>query len=244
MLEEYLTYKNTLPPVEYRSGVNPNDPKVLFHLAEIQKIPDQIHKLIASGGGRIVFFNGILTDQPEMVDVRGKHVPNWPKGTTWDVMNGGYDSESKIAFIGIDGDFEVDDNLEDKLALHEYGHEFDHLVGIAIFGSPISLNSRYKEIFRVPPNSRRYFSNSREFLAESVRLFYQSKITRNRLIDSWKNSAYFLKGIEEWVADYEINETKPIFRLAEKIERFHFPVIHAGKIYRDKINKVIRIGYS
>ena len=244
MLEKYLTYDKFVPPVEYRNGVNPQDPRVLKHMAEIEKVPDQIQRLIADKGGYIVFFNGPLTEQPEMQHCKGQQTPNWPDGTTWDAMIGCYND--KIVFLGIDGNYigyrDISIHEYGNISLHEYGHSIDEVIGQMIFGMPLSLTPIAEKILKENKKLREFYKGiPEEFIAFAVNEFYQSPYKRDSLIDYSLDSARLIKGIEEWAVQYELSEDKPDFSLAKNVKKSSNPieVIFAGRIIKRRLKNFI-----
>jgi len=171
MLEAILTYDQFTPPIEYRTGVDSNDSRVRKHIERIERVPDQLQKIIADQWGYIAFFNGSITDQPEFRREKGRVAGGYNR-TTWDVLPGGYYQSKHAVLIGVDGDY-IPIDLE--LALHEYGHSFNDEIGRFFFGeslseTPIVLDAIQKRPFNFNP-----WNDPHEFVAHSVELFYSCR---------------------------------------------------------------------
>lgn len=174
MLEATLTYDQFTPPIEYRTGVDPNHARVRGGIEEIERVPDQLQKIIADQGGYIAFYNGPITDQPEFRYLKGKIAS--ADGTTWDVLSGGYDPSKHVGLIGVDGNYIFQ---REGAALHEYGHGFNQLVGNFFFRKPLSKTAEVLEAIEKRPFVESDLNIPSEFVAYSVEMNYFSIESRS-----------------------------------------------------------------
>ena len=88
---------------EYRQGAGPRDELVQKCLRQLQKVPEHLQQIMASEGAYIVFFNGPMTDNREMIHLRGVT----PEGgiTTWDHYRGTHCAKTKAILIGVNGPY-------------------------------------------------------------------------------------------------------------------------------------------
>ena len=90
-----FTYDNFQPKIEYRNGASFEDLKEKEFKMQLEKVPDQIQRIMADSGGRLIFFKGLITDNYELRYKRGtipeelkkKHTG---KDYTWEDVNACY----------------------------------------------------------------------------------------------------------------------------------------------------------
>ncbi len=83
------TYNKFTPKIKYRNGAGPGDLLSRKYLSEFEATPDHLQEIIQKYGGRIIFFNGKITDNPEWIFYRGKEIKN-KEGVIWDDFRAGY----------------------------------------------------------------------------------------------------------------------------------------------------------
>lgn len=153
-LDLKLTYNKFKPPRRYRKGVKANNPRVQEHMRKIERVPDQLQRIIADHGSYIVFFNGPLTDNWEVEHLKGEIPPGWEDTNhKWEDLRAAYAYFPKAVLIGIEGDYAKSDS---EASLHEYGHSFDDLIGREFYKMPLSSTPKVKDILK---RKRELYSN-------------------------------------------------------------------------------------
>lgn len=111
------------PPPRVRRGTHPLERtyEQLLHIpAAVQRLIKRVSA--RSGSANIHVGPGSVTSFEQFVYARGKQVPGWPPGTTWDDVAGVYNKRLGV-FVGTDGEG------GDPVALHEVGHMIDNILG-------------------------------------------------------------------------------------------------------------------
>ncbi|MGD9276890.1 MAG: hypothetical protein PVJ67_06995 [Candidatus Pacearchaeota archaeon] len=176
---------------EYRNGTQPDNVKVQEYLQQLERVPLGLQEIIANEGSYIVFFNGAITDNPEMRHVKGVRPRNWDR-YTWDNVCAAHDSSSKAILIGIEGDYV---GMDDPF-LHEFGHSFDDRVGEHLRSYPMSEWSEVLQALKSEPFPKSYHGHPREYVANSVDLFYRSDRTNRQLSGSNPSMFQLLRELE------------------------------------------------
>ena len=172
------TFDKFVPPHQYRNGANPSQPKVQRHLYDLEKVPDQIQRIIAEEGGYVIFFNGPITDNPEAAHLKGKRVPGWKREVLIDNLASLHNSKSGAVLLGIlCGDFQG----RIGAALHEYGHSYDDKVGKRFFGKPLSKTIIVEDAIEQQPFRDPYLNRPREHVAESVNDYHGNSWEKKQL---------------------------------------------------------------
>jgi hypothetical protein len=142
-----------------------NDRAIRRQKSHLEKVPDMMQRLVNARGGKVVFFDGRLTDNPELRHLSGKRAYTHTE-ITYDRLPGLFleytDPKTKhrirkaYRFENI--------NLE----LHEYGHLFDSAMG---------------KISQTPAFTRHCPRgvNPSEFFADRFAQFYDCRISRDDL---------------------------------------------------------------
>lgn len=108
---------------------------------EFTKFPLYMQQVLGNGGGKIVVCRGSITEY--RTELRGQRPRDWPAGSTWDTVPGGFNPNTNEVVIatrghGTPGGPYVppsgDGHGSSNLVLHEGGHGIDH-------NSPAGLNS-------------------------------------------------------------------------------------------------------
>ena len=79
--------QNTETTYEIRA-VNPDTEWIELIKKDVEKIPDHIQIALNRSGGRIIIFDGSITDNPELEDYRGRILPH--RDIFYDVLDGKY----------------------------------------------------------------------------------------------------------------------------------------------------------
>ena len=177
---------------EYRKGASLQDWYVQDSLKQLSRVPVRIQRLMAEGCARIVFFNGPLTDNPEMGNLRGKALFG-AQGYTWDSLAGGYSSGTDTAFIGVNGKYIGD---RDIALLHELGHLFDFIIGKHVFHRALSESVKVHNAASVEPFPNPYLNQPEEFVAAAFELYYGGIEKRRELLLRHPIIHNFLSDIE------------------------------------------------
>lgn len=198
-----LTYDKFSPSIEYRHTTSDNETARKF-LAEIEKIPDHIQQLIEERGGKIVFFNGSLTDNPEFHKHKGKHPPGWDTKYIWNDFSAGYSLPTKTVFLGV---HRTKYEMRDP-SLHEYGHCFDFVIGEYLYNTPISKIPAISDIIQREPFNYSYLNRPREYIANSFEQFYRGEETKKSLKENQPVIHKFLSNIESRIINAQKIQTK------------------------------------
>lgn len=161
---------------EYRRGVELGNRKVQRYLHQLGRVPPNLQETMAEEGAYIVFFNGPITENQEMVKEMGVTPINWDM-YIWNDIRAGHDPESKAILIGINGNYV---GMRDPF-LHEFGHSFDYWIGEHFFGEPLSETNGVKSAIETEPFFGSYFQHAPEYVANAVDCFYRNRLTKWRL---------------------------------------------------------------
>lgn len=179
-LDPYLSTTSYRPHYEYNIK-RFNDSAIQRQKIHLEKVPDMMQRIVNAKGGKVVFFDGRLTDNPELRHLSGKRAYTHIN-ITYDRLPGLFleytDPESKqrirkaflkqnhnhYKVVGSGSHRFENINLE----LHEYGHLFDSAMGQI---------SKKPEFTRHCPRG----IDPSEFFADRFAQFYDSRISRDDL---------------------------------------------------------------
>lgn len=183
-------------------------------LLNLQKVPEAIRVLCNNFGGTVIIFDGKMTDNECMNNLKGKLAIDNPP-MFWDDANGTYNYNSKTALIKRNSSPVLTVNLE----LHEYGHMLDRVLGKTInwkwdmerASSTADFLSNFIG-YKQSGKAKGYCSkNSEEFFAETFALYHLSRKFRNKLGKKFPEIYYFFNKLEKIIlSDYKksLNKTK------------------------------------
>lgn len=193
-----LTYDRFVPLAEYRYGADPEDPKAITIMRMIERVPDQIQKIMSDRGGRLIFCNGPLTNNPEIEHEKGRRPQGWSSGT-WEESVAGFSPSFRTAFFGLKGQYRPTTVLD--VGLHEYGHMCDDLVGKYFFEQSLSKHATALDVLGRHPFSDKYYNHQREYVAHAFEHYYYGFFRRLRLRMGVRHAMYKLfRDIEERAA--------------------------------------------
>lgn len=169
-------------PIELRSGLSIEHPIVNFHLEQILRSPASIIGGVRKCGGRMVFFNGQLTENPELQTLAGIRVPGREDGATWDCVGGIFHPDIKAGFVGVEGEYDTR-GFEARTGIHEFAHLVSYLLGTEMYGTPLASTPRFKRIrkqqmpylvhqARNVPGFAKYHEDAEEFFGLSYELYF------------------------------------------------------------------------
>jgi len=179
------TYSYVQPTVYFRDGTSIKSKKVQDYIAELEKVPDQLQEIVNSQDGKVIFFNGPLSNQPEFKNSKGPDQP-WKKiKNVFDVTNAAFDQKTRSIFLGVEGKYH---NQKPDDALDEVAHLIDFYAGAELFGMPLSETAEFLNIYeKDKPNLSDYEKVGlkciamKEYFANTFRMFYQSEESRRKL---------------------------------------------------------------
>ncbi len=188
-----FTFNNYAHNYEFRSGVDKKSLLLNKRIKLIEKIPDSVQRIVDRKEPiTVIFFNGCLTDNPELINRKGIKPRGYTEGTLDKVMMCQCDGK---VYIGIEGDF-YDDGTD--YTLHEYGHVYDDRIGGVFYGKSLSSLEKVNDIIKKKKFLlNKYYHNPREFIAFSVQNYYYSKFTKMYLKNNFNEIYEMLKEIEE-----------------------------------------------
>jgi hypothetical protein len=180
-----LTYDEFIPSIEYR-GMDANHRKVQYHIQQLERIPDQIQRIVHERGGSIVFFNGPLAKQPE---IKGKLLIDQSRRNN---VPYAYLELQKTVMVGIEGDYGPGTAIT-----HEFGHAMDNLIGKEIFGINISKTEIISKLIK-KYHSRLdyYYHRPHEYVANMITDYYTSEDTRDIMKKRYRAAYDFVRIME------------------------------------------------
>ncbi|MEK6940866.1 MAG: hypothetical protein AABW49_03125 [Nanoarchaeota archaeon] len=148
----------------------------------LERVPDEYQDLTNAYRGEVVLFKGLLTENKELRQLRGKNVPGIYPPVPYDSLNGLYDPKTKKAFVS--NRFQSQPEAKGSTPLHEYGHLVDDALGHIFFGEKKLLSNTifFDEVYQkyknqLPPG----LYNRHEFFAEMFSRFYFTTESRDTL---------------------------------------------------------------
>lgn len=205
----HFTYRKLENQYRFRNALTRTHTKVQKHIGQLERIPDHIQSTIRLGQGQIIFFSGVLTDHPEMTSMRGQIPRGWPDiGISYDDLGGAYVEKDRSVLLGIDGNYQ---NYS-QVTLHEYGHMFDHIIGMSLYGESLSntdiVNTLVEESVGLLSE---YEKDPREFIATMFKKYYFDKESNGSLKMGMPKVYYYFAALELFLLDLQMNQ---IFYLA------------------------------
>lgn|GEM_PF-6508232 len=192
-LDPYLSTISYRPHYEYHIK-RFNERAIKRQKSHLEKVPDMMQRIVNAKGGKVVFFDGRLTDNPELRHLSGKRAYTH-SDITYDHLPGLFieykDPKTKHrirkAFLKqnhnhykvIGSGIHRFENI--NLELHEYGHLFDSAMGRI---------SQTPAFTRHCPRS----VDPSEFFADRFAQFYDSRVSRDDLkYEHFGVYEYFIK---------------------------------------------------
>jgi hypothetical protein len=165
---------------ECRNGVGIHNFHVMECLDKLKRVPLNLQEIIGKEGLKIIFFNGPLTKNLEIK--RTEYILNYyDEDTDWSKIYGIYYPYSKKVFIGIKGNYYPRHFSIKGTFLHEFGHGFDHIVGEHFYNKQISKLKKVRNAIEEEPFYDEYYHIPKEYIANSVKLFYYDSHSREIL---------------------------------------------------------------
>jgi hypothetical protein len=192
-LDPYLSTTSYRPHYEYNIK-RFNDSAIQRQKSHIEKVPDMLQRVVNAKGGKVVFFDGRLTDIPELRHLSGKRAYTHTN-ITYDRLPGLFleytdpytkqrvrkaylkQDHNHYQVVGSSGYRYENINLE----LHEYGHLFDSAMG-KISQTPAFIRHCPRGV------------DPSEFFADRFAQFYDCRVSRDDL--KYEHSGvyeYFIK---------------------------------------------------
>nr|WP_300005895.1 cell wall-binding repeat-containing protein [Tissierella sp.] len=171
---------------------------------------------IYSGGVRMKFSKGPITDEPEYASLKGKVPRGWEGlGKTWDDVPGAGGTETPIARIGYSDPGDHTGHNSINLELHELAHSIDNFISGTYSGEQISSSTRFKKIWKeevriILPDSY-YIDYSEEYFAEVFAMYYLNPASNTKLLKKAPKTYAFIKSLDSLNLD-------KILSFAEKVE--------------------------
>lgn len=165
----------------------------------LEHVPDKIQQICNDYGGKVIIFDGRITELEHMKHYKGQKPKGWE--LSWEHAPGTYYNKFKEVMIKQSYD-EYGTNLE----LHEYGHMVDYALGKLMEEGRLSdikefieihekySNQKFLGIFNTMKPYEKNFRN--EFFAESFAKYYYSKKTRKKLKKEYPEVYKFFKSLE------------------------------------------------
>ncbi len=176
--------------IEFRNGASIRDWIVRDNLKSFLNIP--FFNLVNSFGNKIIFFNGDLTDNPELNCLKGLVPRGWNK-SSWEKAAGIHNLKNKIIFIGVKGNYE---SMED-CGVHESGHCLDVYLGNLISGKPLSETEELNYVLKKEPPKNVYYNIPEEFFADGFDDFYRNYNMRRNMKRKFPMKYNYFKDLEK-----------------------------------------------
>ncbi|MEK6936377.1 MAG: hypothetical protein AABW67_06325 [Nanoarchaeota archaeon] len=194
-------------PYEYRFGANANQIKVQRYLKQLKKINPNLQKVISDRGAHIIFFNGSLTDNPEVAHLK-ETLPRgyngrWFDNQTCDQLSGGYSPNDKAILLKTNGSILQRVLSIDDLLYHELGHCYDYLIGESQYGKKLSELGIVSSAIEKEPFFFKYLNIPEEYVAHSFENFYSDKFQKKSLKEKHPTIFKLLSDIEIKIIDGE-----------------------------------------
>jgi Pro-Pro endopeptidase len=210
--------------VNYRLNVKERDQESIDQiLGNLEKVPDAYQKIGNDFEGMIVIFDGNVTDNPSMESWKGKQIPKWKKGKTYDILPGVYSITWKEALIK--QNYSEKSHGSVNLELHEDAHLIDHALGVSIGLDEISSSKPFRYVHKISKAKKDKFGSSEmdkyeydyrdEFWAEIFAKFYYSSESREKLKDD-------LPDTHKYFVDLEVMVTSGKFSKSNYLEQFNY----------------------
>jgi hypothetical protein len=162
---------NGLIKYECRNGVGIHNVQVIECLDKLNRVPLNLQEIIGKEELEVIFFNGPLTANPEIK--RTEYILNYyDEDTNWSKIYGIYYPYSRKIFIGIKGNYYPRHFSIKGTFLHELGHGFDHIIGEYFYHKQISKLKKVRNAIEEEPFYDEYYHIPKEYVANSVKLFY------------------------------------------------------------------------
>jgi hypothetical protein len=170
---------NCLIKYECRNGVGVNDLHVVECLDKLKRVPLNLQGIIGKEGLKVIFFNGPLTKNLEIKRIESL-LNYYDEEMDWDKIYGIYYPYLKKVFIGIKGDYDRHFSVKGTF-LHEFGHGFDDIIGGYFYHKQISKLKKVRNAIEEEPFYDEYYHIPKEYVANSVKLFYYDSHSREIL---------------------------------------------------------------
>lgn len=151
---------------------DPNSPTIQNHLGQLNQVPAHIHKRVADAGVKVIIGEGSVTELGTGMAIwKGVTPRGWPKGYTWDSIDGVYDDTEKEVVLG-----HVPNSVAGtSFAVHEYGHAVDDVYRYSGSTNERSHSANWTTVWHASYNNlnNEYFkqdnswAGAEEFFAES-----------------------------------------------------------------------------
>ena len=178
-MEEFYQYGGIEPNYECDKSVNVTDSTIQFCIKQMTKVhvPDIIKKFINSQGCKFFFTENNAIRKSEAWYSHPKMVIR-------------LDKKSSLAHKA-------------GIAMHEYCHCYDHIIGKEVFGKPISSTDEGKFLYdrNMGENiEQMYKKNIKEFIAYSIQRYYCDS---KKFYEQFPDIFEFIKHIEKMFIIYK-----------------------------------------
>ncbi|MBI2138018.1 hypothetical protein HYU13_00360 [Candidatus Woesearchaeota archaeon] len=217
-----ITYNQFKFPVKYVFKGNPDRIKVDMNRGLIARLPDALLRFICYIGGKVVFYDGVMSDFPGFESNkdalagcgwRNKFHPDG-RPIVNDDLGGWYVDISKTAFVGI-GDSYLQESLR-WTSLHEVSHLIDYAAGEKLLGKMIHDTDEMVSASLERTDNRQPdmtdIEHRVELTAHAISAFYLHIDTRRQLKQTYPGVFDLLHDFDDKVAKW--NSSKP--RKSEK----------------------------
>ena len=173
-IEDYLRELISL------SNIDDDDPEVLNIIERISRLDIRLLRLMYENGVDIRLFNGLLTDEPEMVKYRGVTPRGWENtGFTWDDIPGA--GGQLVVFVRVGFSYPSIETRHSSMLLefHEIAHTIDTLLGFisqSYYFQSIHEEEKNNVFYRIV-----YFDFLEEYFAEAFVKFKYDDYSRTNL---------------------------------------------------------------
>lgn len=163
-------------------------------ISRIDALPEKMLRKITEERIYLALFNGKLTDNPSVRDLRGVTPRGYTSDKTWDEVPGVGGSRLVLAKIGssAQGSGHGSFNLE----LHELAHSIDRHVYNLIRDDAEFLEIWKKESKMLFPGQEYFLNYPEEYFAETFAMYYLGGEYHQLLRDVAPQTYWFIEGLE------------------------------------------------
>lgn len=201
--KEVRRYSSPQVKLNYELNVKQPDQETIDKILSVaENIPDAMQRAINDGGGRLVIYDGLLSENEGLEYLSGLKPPILEADKTYDDFAGLYASRLRKAFVD-KNKWECCYNTQNgTIELHELGHALDHLYG-NLYNSEEFLRI-YADFTALMLDAMKWpyeFRTRREFFAENFARFYISDQSRERLKKQRPEVYNYFENLERRIID-------------------------------------------
>ncbi len=174
-----------------------DDPEAEANLSDIlELVPDAIQRRMNTAGGKVMLFEGRIRDIDEIKDLEKKtNTPLYCTTKDIEKADGVYVQDLNTSYVR-------NDPFTPRLALHEYGHMVDHVLGDRSLEADflsIYISSKAEHGAAFDKNAHRKYGKltAREFFAECFAEYYLDPLSWEGLKSDFPEAHEYFRKLEK-----------------------------------------------